>query len=105
MSIRGQAPWAGTVDRHRGQAPRAGIAGKHRGQAPWAGGMGTAPRSHGGAWGFVMEQHETKPGALGALGALKRRFGVFGDLLILALVVGGWFLLQAVILPRLGINT
>ncbi len=52
-----------------------------------------------------MEQHETKPGALGALGALKRRSGVFGDLLILALVVGGWFLLQAVILPRLGINT
>lgn len=58
-----------------------------------------------GAWGNVMEQHETKPGALGALGALKRRSGVFGDLLILALVVGGWFLLQAVILPRLGINT
>lgn len=30
---------------------------------------------------------------------------MFGDLLILALVVGGWFLLQAVILPRLGVST
>ncbi len=35
----------------------------------------------------------------------KRRSGVFGDLLIIALVIAGWFLLQAVILPRLGVST
>ncbi len=37
--------------------------------------------------------------------ARSERKGFVKDLLIVGLVVGGWFLLQAYILPKLGIST
>ena len=38
-------------------------------------------------------------------GARSERKGFVKDLIVIGLVIGGWFLLQAYILPKLGIST